>query len=313
MIDHENRKRILIFLSFAFGIAWMTSLVIYLSGGLENSPTHEIAGVQISLALILLSTVFMFAPAIANILTRIITKEGKTALKLTPQFSQGRWGYYLAAWLLPGALTIVGTILFFTLFPEYFDSDLSMLMSQLSNMEGMVSANPWFIVIVQTLQALLISPILNAIPCFGEEFGWRGYLQPKLMPLGGRKAVLLTGVIWGVWHCPVILMGYNYGKAYFGAPYLGPIAMILFTISLSALFGWVTIKSENVWTAVIGHGAINGIASIGLLFVKGSPDSLLGPAPVGLVGGIGFALTALILFILPNTLQPTRITGLNNL
>jgi len=306
MIDHKKRKHILIFIAFAFGIAWMTSFVIYLSGGLENSPTYEVAGTHVSLALILLSTVFMFAPAIANILTRIITKEGKTALKLTPHFSQGRWAYYLAAWLLPGLLTIVGSILFFVLFPEYFDSNLSMLMSQLSGIEGVGSILPWVIVVVQTLQAVLISPILNAIPCFGEEFGWRGYLQPKLMPLGGQKAVLLTGVIWGVWHCPVILMGYNYGNAYIGAPYLGPIAMVLFTISLSALFGWVTIKSENVWPAVIGHGAINGIASIGLLFIKGNPDPLLGPTPVGLIGGLGFILTALIIFILPNTLKPKR-------
>ena len=99
-------------------------------------------------------------------------------------------------------------------------------------------------------------------------------------------------------------MGYNYGLDYFGAPYLGPLAMVIFTITLSALFGWVTIKAENVWPAVIGHGALNGIAAWGLLFVAGEPSSLLGPTPVGVIGGLGFAIIAVILFHLPNAFQP---------
>ena len=156
----------------------------------------------------------------------------------------------------------------------------------------------------QAVQAILLAPILNAIPTFGEEFGWRGYLQPKLLPLGNRKAILLTGVIWGVWHWPIILMGYNYGSSYFGAPFLGPLAMVWFTITLSALFGWATIKSESVWPGVIGHGAINGIASIGVFFVQGMPDPLLGPAPIGLIGGLGLTIIAVLIFILPNGLTP---------
>ncbi len=306
-MDKKNNKRVIIFLAFAFGIAWSTSLVIYLMGGLENSPTYNISGVQVSLALILLSTVFMFAPAIANVLTRILTREGKTALQLRPHLKGGRWKYYLAAWFLPGFLTIFGAILFFLLFPKYFDYNLSTLMDQISGMEGINAINPWVLVVIQTAQALLVAPILNAIPCFGEEFGWRGYLQPKLMPLGARKAILLTGVIWGVWHWPLILMGYNYGKTYFGAPLLGPLAMVWFTTTLSAIFGWVTIRAENVWPAVIAHGALNGIASIGILFTLGNPDPLLGPTPVGIIGGLGLTMAAVLIFFLPNAFKPKRI------
>jgi uncharacterized protein len=283
------------------------SLVIYLTGGLENGPTYEVSGVQISLALILMSTVFMFAPAIANILTRIITKEGKSELHLKPRLKGGRWVYYLAAWFLPGILTILGGVLFFLLFPTYFDPNLSTLIDQLSRMEGVSNINSWVMVVIQTAQALLIAPILNAIPCFGEEFGWRGYPQPKLMALGARKATLLTGLIWGVWHWPLILMGYNYGKAYFGAPFLGPLGMVWFTLSLSAIFGWVTIKAGNVWPAVIAHGAINGIASIGILFTKGNPDPLLGPTPIGIIGGLGLTVVALLIFISPKALKPDQV------
>ena len=66
--------------------------------------------------------------------------------------------------------------------------------------QSLARVEPWTVVISQTLFAVLIAPLINSIPILGEEFGWRAYLQPKLMPLGGRTAILLTGVIWGVWH-----------------------------------------------------------------------------------------------------------------
>jgi uncharacterized protein len=303
MINATDKKRIYIFLTFAFGISWVTGLILYLTGGLENSPVYEIAGGQVSLALILLPTFFMFGPAIANILTRWVTREGKQNLLLQPNFDRGRWVHFLAAWVLPGVLTIIGMTLFFLVFPRYYDSGLNTLRQQMI-LAGAGDVSPMMIISVQTIQAILIAPLLNAIPTFGEEFGWRGYLQPKLMPLGGRKAVLLTGVIWGVWHWPVILMGYNYGFDYFGAPVLGLLAMVWFTIVTGTLFGWVTIKTDNVWPAVIGHGALNGIAALSLLFIQGEPSSLLGPTPVGLIGGAGFTLAALIIFLLPNALEP---------
>lgn len=305
MITKTNRQRIMIYLALAFGISWATGLAIYLTGGLENSPAYTIAGAQISLALILLATAYMFGPAIANVLTRLLTKEGKAELNLRPLFDQGRWLFFVVSWLLPGLLVIAGILLFFVLFPGYFDPELSTLSDQL-NAVGMADVSPWVIVLAQTFQALLLAPLLNAIPTFGEEFGWRGYLQPKLMPLGGRKAILLTGLIWGVWHWPVILMGYNYGTGYFGYPFLGPLAMVWFTLTLSAIFGWVTIKTGNVWPAVIGHGALNGIAALGIIFVQGNPDPLLGPTPVGLIGGLGLTIAAGLIFFLPNALEPKQ-------
>jgi uncharacterized protein len=304
MINISDKKRIFIFLAFAFGISWVTGLILFLTGGLENSPVFEIAGGQVSLALILLPTFYMFGPAMANILTRWVTREGKQNLGLQPIFERGRWVHFLAAWVLPGALTMIGMTLFFLVFPRYYsDSGLNTLRQQMI-LAGAGDVSPMVIVTLQTVLVILTAPLLNAIPTFGEEFGWRGYLQPKLMPLGGRKAVLLTGVIWGVWHWPVILMGYNYEFDYFGAPVLGPLAMVWFTIVTSALFGWVTIKTDNVWPAVIGHGALNGIAALSLVFIQGEPSTLLGPTPVGLIGGAGFTIAALIIFLLPNALEP---------
>ena len=302
MLEKTDLKRVWIFLGFAFGISWVTGLIIFLTGGLLNSPVLSIEGTSFSLAYLLLATAYMFGPALANILTRWLTREGKANLMLEPHFDRKRWVYWLCAWFLPGLLTLAGLVIFFLVFPQFFDSQLGLITSQLAAQNTPTILSPWTIIIIQVAQALLLSPLLNAVSTFGEEFGWRGYLLPKLLPLGTRKAVLLSGMIWGAWHWPVILMGYNYGLDYFGAPFLGPLVMVWFTLVLGVLLSWVTLKSENVWPAVIAHGAVNGIASLGTLFVLGNPSSLLGPAPTGIIGGMGFTLAALLLFFIPGAL-----------
>ena len=80
--------------------------------------------------------------------------------------------------------------------------------------------------------------------------------------------------------------------------------MVWFTVALSAIYGWITIKAESVWPAVIAHGAGNGIAALGLLFVQGNPDLILGPTPAGFIGGIGITAAALIILLSPNMLKP---------
>jgi uncharacterized protein len=301
-----DTRRILIYLAFAFGVAWAASLVVYLTGGLRDSPML-IPEANISLALILLTVPVMWSPALAHLLTRWLTGEGWEGVYLKPRFRRS-WPYYAAAWFLPGLLTIVGMLVFFLLFPRYYDADLATLRQMLAQSGidvDLETVNVWAIVAAQVFQATLISPVFNGLFTFGEEFGWRAYLQPKLTPLGGRKATLLLGLIWGVWHWPVILMGHNYGLDYPGAPFLGLLAMVWFTLILSAFLAWVTLKAGSVWPAVIGHAAINGIASLAVIFVRGAPNLLLGPMPVGLIGGVGFTALAALIFLLPGTLRPS--------
>jgi membrane protease YdiL (CAAX protease family) len=292
-------RRIYVYLAFAFGLAWVISLVIYLTGGLTQSPMI-VPGAGISLAFVLLAGPVMWSPALAHILTRVITREGWHNTYLRPRLRQG-WPYWLAAWFLPGILVIAGMVIFFLVFPQYYDSSLSRLRELVAARvpagTTLTEANLWLIIALQIMQAMLISPVINGAATFGEEFGWRAYLQPKLMPLGGRRATVLVGIIWGVWHAPVILMGYNFGLDYPGAPFLGPLAMVWFTILVSMFLAWVTLKGGSVWPAVIGHAALNGMGSLSTLFTRGSPNLLLGPVPVGLIGSAGFLVVALLIFL----------------
>lgn len=291
-----DTRRIFWFVGLAFAIAWSFGLWVYLSGGIVGSP-ELFTGTGITQALAIIALGYMFAPALAHVLTRLITKEGWKDSWLSFRLSSG-WRSWLAAWILPVALTALGAILYFAVFPEQYDAGLELITSQMSQLEAQsgqpIGLSPWTLILIQIGQAMLLSPFINGIFTFGEEFGWRAYLQPKLMPLGFRKAMLWLGLIWGLWHAPVIAMGHNYGFDYPGAPWTGILAMIWFTFTVGVILGWLALKGKSVWPAVIGHATLNGMAGIALLFTRPgtSPNPLIGPLPVGLLGGAAFALLA---------------------
>lgn len=299
-------RRVLLFVALAYGIAGVFALIVYATGGLEGSP-EVIPGSGLTLALVLIATGYMWAPALAHLLTRLLTREGWQGLRLRPRLRRG-WPYWMAAWILPLVLTAAGAVLFFVLFPQYYDPGMGRVDALL---EGQPVPDwlrdPWVFVLLQAGQALFIAPVVNGLFAFGEEFGWRAYLQPHLMPLGWRRAMGIVNVIWGLWHAPVIAMGYNYGTGYPGEPWTGFLMMAWVALSYGVVLGWLTWRGGSVWPAVIGHGAINGIAGLAGLFVQGEPSVFLGPLPLGLVGAAAWTLVALWLFFFPG--RPVRAAG----
>lgn len=282
-----ERRRVLLFVLFAFGIAWAVGGVIALTGGLRDSPTL-VAGFTLGTAL--LATGYMFAPAIAHVLTRLLTSEGLDGARrvLRPNLPDASRSYLLA-WLGPAVLTLVGVGLYFAVFPAQFDPTLSTL-SDLLPPDSPLS--PELVVGVQLAAALTVGPVINTVFAFGEEFGWRGYLLPKLLPLGPRIACLALGVVWGIWHWPVIAMGYNYGFGYVGAPWTGMLAMVWMTTAAGTFLAWVTLRSGSVWPAALGHGAINAVGGIGVLLSRPAPTLLFGPTVTGVVVVVPWALLA---------------------
>ncbi len=111
-------------------------------------------------------------------------------------------------------------------------------------------------VLISIVLAFTLGILFNMIFTFGEEFGWRGYLLPRLSPLGGISAAIMTGVIWGVWHAPVIVLdGYNYP----GHPWLGLGMMVIATVSLSMIFAWLRFRSVSAFSC--SRAPIHSLAS----------------------------------------------------
>jgi membrane protease YdiL (CAAX protease family) len=127
--------------------------------------------------------------------------------------------------------------------------DLSSLYAQAA-LSGMT---PPILMVVLAAQTIILGPFLGLLVTFGEEYGWRGYLQPTLTGLGRVRGVTLVGIIWGVWHWPVIWMGYNYP----GHPFLGSLLMVLLSIGLAFMLGYAVLKAKGIWIAAFLHALVN--------------------------------------------------------
>jgi membrane protease YdiL (CAAX protease family) len=270
-----RRKGLFAYLLLVFGLAWPIEIVLarrYLPG---------------SGAYTLILVVVMFVPALSALIVRLLVER--------QGFGDGglRWGkgrYYLVAWLLPVAFGIAAMALAVWLRQAEFDPYMTELMVRIKLQYGSMTLPPFermrlYFIIGSLTQVVII----NTIPCFGEEFGWRGYLLMRLLPLGRARAMVLTGAIWGIWHAPIILQGHNYPQH----PVLGVPLMIAFCILLGVLLGWLRLASGSVFAAAVGHASVNGPGSTTLAFLRSRND-----LTVGLTGLLGQAVLLAFVVIL---------------
>ncbi|TKR27585.1 CPBP family intramembrane glutamic endopeptidase [Natronomonas salsuginis] len=137
---------------------------------------------------------------------------------------------------------------------------------------------------------LALGTTVNALFAFGEEFGWRGYLLWELAPLGFWKASVGIGALWGIWHAPVIVAGYNYPSF----PTVGVVAMTVACVSFSPVYTYVVVRAESAIAAALVHGVFNGAAGFVVAYAA-TDDAVLGElvaSPVGLAGVVAFGLAA---------------------
>ncbi len=129
----------------------------------------------------------------------------------------------------------------------------------------------------------------------GEELGWRGYLLPRLLFLGPQRALLLGGLLHGIWHLPMFLLTPYY---YVDENPLIYLPLFLATLTLAGVFyGYLRLTTGSVWPAAIAHRALNVFWNrFTAITVTTSPllvEYLAGEA--GLLTLIGIAIVATVL------------------
>jgi membrane protease YdiL (CAAX protease family) len=162
--------------------------------------------------------------------------------------SGGNWRYWLLFGLAYVAFYVLQTVLnaIFGLGPS------EMVLSPAPQ-----GFNPVLYTILNAGGITLLGSVLSMVALFGEEYGWRGYLQSELFKLGRVRGVLLLGVIWGAYHWPAILMGWNYP----GYPLLGLVLMVLWCTASGVVLSYAVLKSGSVLLAAFLHAVGNVIMS----------------------------------------------------
>ncbi|MGA2905634.1 MAG: CPBP family intramembrane glutamic endopeptidase [Candidatus Korobacteraceae bacterium] len=276
---NTHRKGIVAYLLIAFGLAWANWEIVLRHGiGIDN-PLFKILAMPSA-----------FAPAIACFAVRKwITREGFGDAGLKIDVS--KWPYYIVAWLLP--LAVVGCIVVLAPLLGLGKPDFTLVRglkyAMPSGVPDALLSHPWLVVCGMPINALFATPIL-----FGEEFGWRGYLQLRLFPAQPLLSAVVTGLIWAAWHLPVNLRGYNFPQnPVVGALFVFPVAAIF----LSIIFGWLVLKTGSIWSSSLAHAATNALGASLFALLFGGGGNYLFISYVGILGLIPLgALSAWIVF-----------------
>jgi membrane protease YdiL (CAAX protease family) len=290
-----NTKKIFLFLLFAFGISWLSSGILFLAGIKYGSTVSTI----------FTATLFMCAPAIAAIIVqKFFYKQPIKELGLKLREAKGLRFLWVPVFYLLLCLLWLGIVEIFgnafqikgfgtiTFFPKDVLSNLNSYMSSTGTPPlTKMPAPPIALFVTQLISSFLLGVIVNTLFTLGEEFGWRGFLYNETKQIGFWKSNLMIGIIWGLWHAPLILQGHNYPEH----PYIGVFMMVVFCIPLSFIMSYLRAKTNSVLAPALFHASINAIAGNLMMYTKGS-DSLIG-SPAGLSGALSCVLIVFLMIL----------------
>ena len=198
----------------------------------------------------------MYTPTVAAVLMLlVVTRDGHTRAGWSA-LGLGRAGlrYWALALLLPPAVLLV-------VYGRVWGSGV-----------GHAALPEGFSLIDFSLD-LVINVVLGSGFALGEEIGFRGYLLPRLLPLGTTRAFLLNGLLHGLWHLPVLLLA-GFLPIRGNWLIIGPILVLTLTAA-GVLYGFLQLKSGSVWPATLAHGSFNTyLGTFALFTVTGASLAL---------------------------------------
>lgn len=215
----------------------------------------------------------MCTPMIAHILTRVITREKATVKELLlPANLRGNVKYYLLSLGIPFLMFTISTVAIIIYFVDDYNIKDCLIYNNVDEFILSILIN-------------ISTSLFMFYVCLGEEYGWRAYLTPKLETLMPEPlALIVSGIIWGMWHAPLIKDGFNFGTGYKFFPYAGYIGMCFMCIFMGAFFTWVTKKTKSAYPSAIAHTAID-VIQINVFFV---PQKIMEKAEAGGQYGYNF-------------------------
>ena len=253
-------------------------------------------GADTPVGLMVFSTIYMFFPMLTALVLQAIDKEKFNHTGLANFNVKWSW---LVAWLLPVVLVLL-CILINGLMPgvelkysaEQLIDQYHIPEDQQDSVREQMAKFPAIVMMGLILvSGLMMGATVNALAAFGEEYGWRNYLVGALREVKFWKAALFIGIVWGIWHFPLILMGHNYPNE----PHWGVLLMVVMCILLGVIELYFVLKAKSMIVAAIMHGTVNAVSGMVIYFTLGGNDFLNGMT--GLSGFITMALAILCIWI----------------
>ena len=283
-----NTKRLVTFILLAFLPMVAVGLAMHFSGASAVGLPEDPSAVDPFVAIkgFLFSAGAMLIPLLAVIFTQLFFRD--PVLKgLGISFKLNRW-WWIGWVLMPLiAFAVLGVTL---LMPgAKWTPDSEMMQSAMQSMPEGIGI--WGVLALSVISGLLSGITINAFFAFGEEIAWRGFLMKEFKGKKFLTAALWIGVIWGLWHAPLILNGHNYPQH----PVAGVFLMVAFCLLLTPMLMYFRQKSGSVIVPAILHGTFNAVAGLSVLVVTPANDLLYGGS--GLAGFVVLLITDLCLYL----------------
>ncbi len=303
---HEARPRVrwgrvALFYVLALGWVGLIAAGLYVTGHRDVSGDSGVSVVTLVLALL-----YMPAPLVAALIVgrldrrpalirttfdRFWRKLPKLVLIVVLVVAALMLGMLGLSWVLGNLLDLSGPGVVLFSQPDLLANALLLFPSMDADQVAKLNAGVpslWPLLAMAYAGALVAGFTVNGVFAFGEEYGWRGWLADELRPLGAFWANLIIGVLWGLWHAPLILLGYNYA----GYNKLGVAFMIAWCVPASFLLWRARQVTDSLLAPAVLHGAINGFAGV-FVVVLVDTNPLIA-APMGLVGATTTAVVAAV-------------------
>ena len=240
---------------------------------------------------------FLVGPLLASLAwKRFVVREPMSSLDTVVRIH----GPMVVAWLAPAAVVWASLGVAHLLGWGTVDLSGGAAVARMATVRGaeaatlakeQIAAGALPFLVLQTINALVVGLLYYTPLAFAEEIGWRGVLFRELRPLGFWPAGVAIGLLWGIWHVPLVLLG-GYVP---DAPMRGALVLVGASFPLGALLAWVRESAGTVWAAALAHGVLTAFGSFYELVLLDGDPAVVGVT--GVAGGIVLLLLALVLFV----------------
>ena len=149
--------------------------------------------------------------------------------------------------------------------------------------------------LIALLPMFLVSVLISGL---GEELGWRGYALPRLQRRNGPLAAsVIVGVLWAVWHLPVLYSASAQSGVLFALEF---VLYSLIVVAFSIILTWVyNATDRSLWMVVLMHAALTAAGNTIMVAIAPAKVGTWVPYTVSVLSACGAA-------ILITTLSRTR-------
>jgi uncharacterized protein len=254
-------------------------LIIYFALLIPLSAVLE--GVSIIMGNLTWVPLLMFVPTLASVVARLALREGFADVSFRLGGQRG-WRAIGIGFILPSVIGLVAYGTAWTLGLAQF-----VWRTQVFGL----TLPPTLVFAVLVVLSSTLNAVLSSVLAAGEEIGWRGYMLTRLIDAGVPKPIVVSGVLWGLWHVPLILAGlYAAGPS----PALSAAIFLIMTTALGVIIAWLRLESGSIWPAIVLHGVWNSVIQGAFDHSTSGPAALLWTGESGILTVLALVVAALI-------------------